>query len=82
MAPVWNISSKWKLAVDAGVNTNPNATDPNLTRYGLVALLYYPNKDLDLGVSYQRNASTFDVVLGGSGSYVSRMQVGVTFRFD
>lgn len=82
VAPVWNISSKWKVALDVGVNTNPNMPDPTLTRYGLVALLYYPMKDLDVGVSYQRNASTFDVAFGGSGAYVSRLQVGVTYRFD
>jgi hypothetical protein len=82
VAPVWNLSSKWKVALDVGVNTNPNMPDPTLTRYGLVALLYYPMKDLDVGVSYQRNASTFDVAFGGSGAYVSRLQVGVTYRFD
>ncbi len=82
LAPVWVISPQWKLALDAGVNTNPTATDPTLTRYALVALLYYPMKDLDVGVSYQRNASKLDVAFGGSGPYVSRLQVGVTYRFD
>ena len=81
VAPVWNLSPRWKVAVDVGPNTNPNMPDPMLTRYGLVALLYYPMKDLDVGVSYQRNASTFDVAFGGSGAYVSRLQVGVTYRF-
>jgi hypothetical protein len=82
LAPVWVISPQWKLALDAGVNTNPSATDLSLTRYGLVALLYYPIKDLDIAVSYQRNASSFDVAFGGSGPFVSRLQVGVTYRFD
>jgi hypothetical protein len=82
VAPVWTISSKWKVALDVGFNTNPNMPDPMLTRYGLVALMYFPTKDLDVGVSYQRNASTFDVAFGGSGAYVSRLQVGVTYRFD
>jgi hypothetical protein len=82
VAPVWIVSPQWRLALDVGVNTNPSATDPTLTRYGLVALLYYPMKDLDVGVSYQRNASSFDVAFGGSGPYVSRFQVGVTYRFD
>jgi hypothetical protein len=81
LAPVWVVSPQWKLALDAGVNTNPSATDPTLTRYALVALLYYPIKDLDVGVSYQRNANSFDVAFGGAGTYVSRLQVGVTYRF-
>ena len=82
LALVWVISPQWKVALDAGVNTNPSATDLSLTRYGLVALLYYPMKDLDIAVSYQRNASTFEAAWGGSGAYVSRLQVGVTYRFD
>ena len=82
VAPVLNLSSKWKVALDVGINTNPNMPDATLTRYGLIALLYYPIKDLDVGVSYQRNASTFDVAFGGSGAYVSRLQIGVTYRFD
>ena len=82
IAPVLNLSSQWKVALDLGLNTNPNMPDPTLTRYGLVALLYYPMKDLDVAVSYQRNASSFDVAFGGSGPYVSRFQVGVTYRFD
>jgi hypothetical protein len=82
IAPALNVAAQWKVALDFGINTNPNMPDPTLTRYGLVALLYYPTKDLDFAVSYQRNASTFDVALGAAGSYVSRMQVGVTYRFD
>ena len=82
VAPVWNFAPQWKLALDVGVNTNPSTSDLTFTRYGLIALLYYPVKDLDIGVSYQRNASSFDVALGGSGAYVSRIQFGVTYRFD
>ncbi|MEN9589371.1 MAG: hypothetical protein RLZZ481_1157 [Pseudomonadota bacterium] len=81
-APVWNISPSWKIALDGGINTNPNEPAPSMTRYGLVALMYSPTKDLSLGLSYQRNASTFEAAWGGSGAYVSRLQVGVTYRFD
>jgi len=82
LAPVWNISPNWKIGLDGGINTNPNEPDPSLTRYGLVALMYSPTKDLSFGLSYQRNASTFEAAWGGSGAYVSRLQVGVTYRFD
>lgn len=82
VAPVWIVSPQWKLALDAGVNTNPSIGDSLLTRYGQVAVLYSPLKDLDIGVSYQRNAGTFGVVLGGTGPYVSRVQFGVSYRFD
>ncbi len=82
LAPVWNISPKWKIGLDGGVNTNPNEPAPSLTRFGLVALMYSPTKDLSFGLSYQRNASTFETAWGGSGAYVSRLQAGVTYRFD
>ena len=82
LAPVWNISPNWKIALDGGINTNPNEPAPSMTRYGLIALMYAPTKDLTFGVSYQRNASTFEAAWGGSGAYVSRLQAGVTYRFD
>lgn len=81
-APVWSISPRWKIALDGGINTNPNEPSPSMTRYGLVALMYLPTKDLNVGLSYQRNASTFEAAWGGSGAYVSRLQVGVTYRFN
>jgi len=82
LAPVWNISPNWKSVIDGGINTNPNEPAPSMTRYGLVALMYSPTKDLSFGLSYQRNASTFEAAWGGSGAYVSRLQMGVTYRFD
>jgi len=82
LAPVWNLSPNWKIGLDGGINTNPNEPAPSMTRYGLVALMYSPTKDLSFGLSYQRNASTFEAAWGGSGAYVSRLQVGVTYRFD
>jgi hypothetical protein len=81
-APVWNLSPNWKIGLDGGVNTNPNEPAPSMTRYGLIALMYSPTKDLSFGLSYQRNASTFEAAWGGSGAYVSRLQMGVTYRFD
>jgi hypothetical protein len=44
--------------------------------------MYSPTKDLSIGLSYQRNASSIGTAWGGSGEYVSRVQVGVTYRFD
>jgi hypothetical protein len=82
VAPVWKISDQFKFAIDLGLNTNPNEPDTALTVYGLAALLYSPTKDLDIGLAYQRNASNFGIALGGSGQYTSRIQVGVTYRFD
>lgn len=82
VAPVWRVTPEIKLALDMGFNTNPNEPDTSLTAYGLVALLYSPNKDVDIGLAYQRNANNFGIALGGAGPYTSRVQVGITYRFD
>lgn len=82
VAPVWRVTPEIKLALDMGFNTNPNEPDTSLTMYGLVALLYSPDKDVDIGLAYQRNANNFGIAFGGVGPYTSRMQVGITYRFD
>lgn len=82
VAPVWRVTPEIKFALDMGFNTNPNEPDTSITTYGLVALIYSPGKDVDIGLAYQRNANNFGVALGGSGPYTSRIQVGVTYRFD
>jgi hypothetical protein len=82
VAPVWKISPQVKLALDIGINTNPNEPDTSLTMYGLVALLFSPTKDLDIGFAYQRNASSFGVAFGAPGAYASRIQAGITYRFE
>jgi hypothetical protein len=82
IAPVWKISSQLKLAVDVGINTNPNESDSTATMYGLIGLLYSPVKEIDIGLAYQRNANTPGIAVGAPGPYTSRLQVGVSYRFD
>lgn len=82
LAPVWKISSNIKIAVDTGINTNPNEPDTALTMYGQVALIYSFDKQLDVGIAYQRNANNFGIAYGGSGPYTSRLQLGLTYRFN
>ena len=82
VAPVWKLSSSIKFAIDLGMNTNPNEPVISLTMYGQVAVIFSPDKNLDMGLSYQRNASNFAVAFGDAGPYTSRIQLGVTYRFD
>jgi hypothetical protein len=70
------------LNTDDGFGTNPVEPATSLTTYGQIALIYSPDKNIDLGLSYQRNAPSFEVSLGGAGAYTSRIQAGVTYRFD
>jgi len=82
VAPVWKVTDQFKLAIDVGFGTNPAEPATSLTTYGQIALIYSPDKNIDLGLSYQRNAPSFEVSLGGAGAYTSRIQAGVTYRFD
>jgi len=82
VAPVLKLTSQIKFALDVGLNTNPNESDNSLTMYGQVAVIFSPDKDVDMGLAYQRNANNFGVAFGNAGPYTSRVQLGVTYRFD
>ncbi len=82
VAPVWKINPYIKLALDIGMNTNPNEPETALTTYGQLAVIFSPDKDFDIGLAYQRNASSFGVAFGESGPYTSRIQIGFTYRFE
>ena len=82
IAPVWRVTPQFKLALDAGINTNPVVADQSLINYGMVAAIYSPAKTLDLGLSFQRYAANFGSVFSGSGAHTNRIQAGVTWRFD
>ncbi len=82
VAPVWKLTPHIKFALDVGMNTNPNEPDISLTMYGQVAVIFSPDKDVDIGLAYQRNANNFGVAFGEAGPYTSRVQLGVTYRFD
>ena len=82
VAPVWVPSPKFKFALDIGLNTNPNEPEPTLTKYAMVALIYLPTKDLELGLSYQRNATNLNTLYATDAAYTSRFQAGVILRFE
>ena len=81
-APVWVVSPKFRLALDVGFNTNPEEPEQSLTTFLMLAMIYSPTKDVDFGISYQRNAPNFGTIFAGDAPYTSRFQVGVTFRFE
>ena len=81
VAPVWVVSPKFRLALDVGFNTNPEEPEQSLTTFVMLAMIYSPTKDIDLGISYQRNAPNFGTIFAGDAPYTSRFQVGVTYRF-
>ncbi len=82
VAPVWVIAPAVKFAMDVGINTNPNESEQSLTTYAMLALIYSPSKDIDIGIAYQKNTPNFGALLTGDTAYTSRFQSGITWRFD
>lgn len=55
VAPVWDVSDGWKLALDAGVMTNPNRAERASMGYIEIGAIYSPSKQLDLAAGVVRN---------------------------
>ncbi len=81
-APVWVVSPKFRLALDVGFNTNPEEPEQSLTTFLMLAMIYSATKNLDLGISYQRNAQNFGTIFAADAPYTSRFEVGLTYRFE
>ena len=50
VAPVWNLTEQWQLALDVGVESRRSDGVTAYLRYAELALLYSLNKDLDLAL--------------------------------
>lgn len=74
VAPVWDIAEGWKLALDAGIITNPDPTARSRAGYVELGAIYSPSRDLDLAFGIVRN------VHDGSTT-TTQATVGVTWRF-
>ena len=81
IAPVWRLTSDFKLALDTGINTNPAIANQSLINYVMLAAIYSPVKSVDIGISAQRFATDIGTIFSGSGSYTNRIQAGVTWRY-
>lgn len=73
-APVWDVTEAWKLALDAGIMTNPDRTARARMGYVELGAIYSPNKDLDLAFGIIRNVSD------GAVS-TTQVTAGLTWRF-
>lgn len=74
VAPVWDVTTGWKLAFDAGLVTNPDRAAKARMGYVEIGAIYSPTKDLDLAVGIVRN------VMDGSANTL-QATVGLTWRF-
>ncbi|MDR2016504.1 MAG: transporter [Burkholderiales bacterium] len=52
VAPVWKVTDKWQLALDAGIESKKGGGTTEYSRYVEPAVIFVPNKDLDLGLGF------------------------------
>ncbi len=76
LAPVWDVSEEWKLALDMGVEYAKAAGNTLRSRFVELGAIYSPNKDLDLAVGVIRNSDD-----DNPRSTTHSMTVGATWRF-
>lgn len=76
LAPVWDVSEQWKLALDVGTIGDRSQGNTVRTNYGELGAIYSPNKDVDLSAGYLHSRDD------DHHSTVSKLfTVGVTWRF-
>ena len=74
LAPVWDVAEGWKIALDAGIMTNPDRAVRARMGYYELGAIYSPTKDLDLALGIIRNIMDGDV-------RTTQAIAGITYRF-
>jgi hypothetical protein len=74
VAPVWDVTDQWKLALDAGITTNPDRAERSTMGYIEIGAIYSPSKQLDLAAGVVRN-------LRDGETRTTLGTVGLTWRF-
>lgn len=73
-APVWRVNEQIKLALDVGVQTNPDSGQTWAMGYGLLGLVYSPNDDLEFAAGAKRQFHDGPLK-------ATEITAGVTWRF-
>jgi hypothetical protein len=74
VAPVWDVAEGWKLALDAGLATNPDLAERATMGYVLLGAIYSPSDDLDLALGIVHN-------VGDGVATSTSATMGLTWRF-
>ena len=74
VAPVWNLTGQWKLALDTGIVTNPDRAQKARMGYLELGAIYSPSKDLEFALGAIRNYSS-------GPANATQLTAGVTWRF-
>jgi len=76
MAPVWNLSAQWKLALGLGREFVSTEGDTTNTRFVQIGAIYSPSKDIDIALGVLRN--TDDAL---PQTTTTTATLGLTWRF-
>jgi hypothetical protein len=74
LAPVFEVTERWQIAVDAGLVTNPHRAERSGMAYVETGVIYSPEKNLELAAGLIRD-------VGHQGHHVYQVTVGMTWRF-
>lgn len=74
VAPIWNLNDQWKLALDAGLVTNPDVSQKARMGYVQVGGSYAPQEELELGLGALR-------FLSDGPTRADELTLGLTWRF-
>ena len=76
LAPVWDVSEQWKLALDAGVESVKAGGERVRTHFYEIGAIYAPNKDVDLALGVIRARDD-----ESPKTRTDTVTAGVTWRF-
>lgn len=77
IAPVWDVSEQWKLALDLGTEISRSGGANVRTDFAEVGAIYSPSKDLDLALGFVRSSDN-----DSPRKKIHTATVGVTWRFQ
>jgi len=76
VAPVWDVSEQWKLALDLGTESARADGETVRSKFGEIGAIYSPSKDLDLALGYIRTTDD-----ESPKSKTHSITAGLTWRF-
>ena len=77
IAPVWDISERWKLALDMGTESARSGGSSVRTNFVELGAIYAPNEDLDFALGLIRSSDN-----DSPHTTTNTATAGVTWRFQ
>ncbi|WP_108508667.1 hypothetical protein [Polynucleobacter acidiphobus] len=81
IAPIWNVNSWLKLALDIGSSINTSTNGAAVNDYAMVAAIFSVTKNVDIGLSFLQSGTTPNNAWTGKNVAANRSEIGVTWRF-